>query len=773
MPAGTATATQKAGDCHKNQCDGAGKVVEVVDDSDPPSDDKECTTDSCISGVPSHTAKAVGTSCGAGQVCDLAGNCVGCNQPIDCGTDTACKKFSCNAGVCNTTFPAAGTPVGAQVSGDCHKSQCDGAGAVVNAVDDTDVPDDGKTCTVDACSAGVPSHVAKAAGTPCGTNQTCDAAGNCIACTKASDCGTDTACKTFSCDAGICNVTFAAVGTPVGVQVAGDCRRIQCDGAGTIVDAIDDTDASSDGKECTVDSCMSGVPVHIAKPAGVACGNNQVCDLAGNCVGCNQPSDCGADTACKTFSCNGGTCSVSFTSAGTAAGLQVGGDCHKSQCDGAGAIVNAVDDTDVPVDDNNPCTVESCSGGTPQHVIKAGMPVGMQVVGDCHRKQCDASGAIANVVDDTDVPAKDGNTCTTETCANGVPLLPNAPSGTKCDYDGGGICNGNGQCMGAFTIVRVGGNSSANTAAVSLDTYVWSNPPPASPAPLYTHPLPTNGAAGTTTANPLTLSASAPSEGGLSRSGDGRYLTLAGYAVPPGSSSTSAPRVVARVDTFGLVNTTTSLGTNVFAGSTIRGATSVDGSGFWASGNGNNGSGGVWYAPLGAPVVSQILTNPNNARMVNVFKGQLYGSASASPFTGVFTIRTANSSLPTLPATATMLPGSSAANAYGFMLLDESAAVAGVDTLYVTSDSSVQRWAFDGASWSLTTTYAIPAATLGVTGWVSKGTGVTLIVTTFSAAYSLVIPTPGAAATANLFVSAATGTSFRGVALAPVSGPEQ
>src|SRR5262249_49150238 len=52
--AGTPVASQTAGDCHRNDCDGAGNIVSDVDNSDVPNDSNACTTDICTAGVPSH-----------------------------------------------------------------------------------------------------------------------------------------------------------------------------------------------------------------------------------------------------------------------------------------------------------------------------------------------------------------------------------------------------------------------------------------------------------------------------------------------------------------------------------------------------------------------------------------------------------------------------------------------------------------------------------------------------------------------------------------------
>jgi hypothetical protein len=77
-PAGTPVPAQQAGDCQRNQCDGAGQVQSVADDAGLPVDGNQCTADLCSAGVPVNSNLATGTSCaqGGGSSCDGAGKCV-------------------------------------------------------------------------------------------------------------------------------------------------------------------------------------------------------------------------------------------------------------------------------------------------------------------------------------------------------------------------------------------------------------------------------------------------------------------------------------------------------------------------------------------------------------------------------------------------------------------------------------------------------------------------------------------------------------------------
>jgi hypothetical protein len=410
--------------------------------------------------------------------------------------------------------------------------------------------------------------------------------------------------------------------------------------------------------------------------------------------------------------------------------------------------------------------------------VGAGTPTSTQVPGDCHTNECDGAGHIASVVDATDVPAST-NTCAPGVCNNGTPATADAAQGTACAQDGGVLCDGQGTCTQTFTVVRVGaigGTAPASgiAAPVFLDTYY----PIAGSSPVSSVALPTAVAGAN---QPLTLSESATSEGGISRSVDGHYLTLAGYATTPGNAASGGTeaRVIARVDDTGTVDTSTTLASTAFGGNNVRGATSVDGSAFWVTGTstGTGNLGGVWYVPFGATAGgTQIEAAPNNSRRVRIFGGQLYGSSASSPFIALFTV---GAGLPTTaPTTGTVLPGmigmpptgtaSPTPNMYDFLLLDLESSVSGLDTLFLADDSDgVERWTFNGTTWTEDTTFTVlTSPCIGLTGWVTS-TGVTLIITTQAGSIErIVVPSAGSPA-ATLLVTAATNTVYRSVTLAP------
>jgi hypothetical protein len=76
--AGTDVMAQTAGDCHVNECNGAGGVTTSVDDADVPVDASDCTANVCTAGAASNPLLPQGTACaqGGGSVCTAAGQCV-------------------------------------------------------------------------------------------------------------------------------------------------------------------------------------------------------------------------------------------------------------------------------------------------------------------------------------------------------------------------------------------------------------------------------------------------------------------------------------------------------------------------------------------------------------------------------------------------------------------------------------------------------------------------------------------------------------------------
>lgn len=265
-----------------------------------------------------------------------------------------------------------------------------------------------------------------------GGSQTCNVAEDCPA--------TESACVARVCDDGVCEEVALPSGTLLGMQTNGDCAVATCDGAGTATTTVDDTDVPDDAAECTDDVCTDGVPSNPPKAAGSACGDDLVCDGAGQCTGCGTPDACpGRDDDCQSRTCERGVCGLAYAAAGTPTIAQTAGDCRETQCDGSGGTTSAVLDTDTP-NDNNDCTIDGCSSGTPTStdVVTGGTCDDAGIV-------CDGMGSCVAC----NLPADCGVTtaCRTYSCAAHTCSFVNAASGTTCAFDGGSKCDGNGACV--------------------------------------------------------------------------------------------------------------------------------------------------------------------------------------------------------------------------------------------------------------------------------------------------------------------------------------
>jgi hypothetical protein len=185
----------------------------------------------------------------------------------------------------------------------------------------------------------------------------------------------------------------------------------------------------------------------------------------------------------------------------------------------------------------------------------------------------------------------------------------------------------------------------------------------------------------------LTQTGNATTEGSLSRSADGRYLTLVGYDAPsstPNVPTTSFARVIGRVDQSGNVAYST---TGDYSAQGVNSAASADGGQVWVG----NDTGVRSFAFGGA---SGTAVAGDTTRVLHVFDGQLYGSQAGTIF------RT-NDPLPSGTSGITALPGVSTNSAMGFVLLDRDASVAGVDTLYVADQNGgLRKFSFDGSTWT-------------------------------------------------------------------------
>lgn len=259
----------------------------------------------------------------------------------------------------------------------------------------------------------------------------------------------------------------------------------------------------------------------------------------------------------------------------------------------------------------------------------------------------------------------------------------------------------------------------STTAAVSLREFTPGG------APVQTIALP-NGGPGTQ----FVGVGSTTTEGTLSISPDGRWIGFGGYDTGTGQSSPASGTTVSRV--AGILNTTTGTfslnpmgaGLRTSSGAAIRGVATNDGNNIWAIGS----SQGLVYGSVAGgagsfgTISSGIATNYN---AISVFSGtstNLFATTtqSTNPRLGTF----GPSALPTGTASSfTVLPGlPSAGTAFaGFVLLDVSSSIPGLDTLYVADASATAAGGILKYTLGLSGTWAQAGQISGTSGVQLRG----------------------------------------------------
>lgn len=245
--------------------------------------------------------------------------------------------------------------------------------------------------------------------------------------------------------------------------------------------------------------------------------------------------------------------------------------------------------------------------------------------------------------------------------------------------------------QGRLVVLRVGAGTSAlsnSSTAVFLQEF---NPNSAGGASTYTVTVPT------ATADSLTMSGSATSEGNINLSEDGSLIYLAGYsrttgvASIAGTTSASAPRAVATVNAsgaFSKVATTTS-----FSGNNIRSAVG-SGAGHYAAGA---TTGQVRVSSGAGTVVSSTVTN---SRVLLIYNGDIYFS-TGSGTRGIYRVTGKPTNTGNTATNVINTGGSSSPYGFSFSPDGKVCYIADEDNTGGSTVSGIRKWTFDGTNWNL------------------------------------------------------------------------
>ncbi|MCW2798794.1 MAG: hypothetical protein JWQ70_266 [Aeromicrobium sp.] len=315
--------------------------------------------------------------------------------------------------------------------------------------------------------------------------------------------------------------------------------------------------------------------------------------------------------------------------------------------------------------------------------------------------------------------------------------------------------------------------------------------------------LPTADAAGV---NAFALSGNSNGNGALSLSANGNYLSVAGYhqtptsptGDPKGTTAAVIQRMVARVSSSAVVDTTTLIPSPGLSKSAPRAAASNDGSAFYVSGNGGSDSpnSGVIRVNLGGGGKVAIAdTNQKNLRQVQIAGGSLYATTEKGALFGLGKIGTGlpavASAASSLAVTTTNVGGTTPPQSDfivpdAFVMLHtgvNSASSTVIDTAYVVIDTDtgngisgeIRKYtSSNGTTWTKAATVVagdypfltgrVNAAGTGVQLFATKGSGDTNSVVEIDDSTLTGVFTPG---TESTVANAAAGHAFRGVALPP------
>jgi hypothetical protein len=318
---------------------------------------------------------------------------------------------------------------------------------------------------------------------------------------------------------------------------------------------------------------------------------------------------------------------------------------------------------------------------------------------------------------------------------------------------------------GTLTVVKLGnGTETLGNAGNTVSLIDFS----LSGSPLYTLTLPNTT---------LVMSGTSSSEGSLSRSANGNYLTLAGYrgqTLPyagslPNVSASTVNRGVVQVDISGSYTSPT-YSTTRFGGSTGTSgnfrSVVTDGNGvnWWGVGTASStSSSGTLLLNTPGPSTTMINAGPS-PRVANIFNNSLFYSTS----TGIFTYN----GLPTTTSTPTQIITTTGVSPYDFAINAAGNVAYIADSTLATG--GIQKWTYNGSTWSYA--YTVGAGR-GINGLAWDGYSSTLFGTTTEASNNALVRLidggVGSLSTSDIeLATAGANQIFKGLDFGPGAIPE-
>lgn len=308
-------------DCLTPACVG-GALMQIPDDADLPDDGNICTKDLCTNGVPSNTFEDTTFKCGASQICNGKGLCVGCVMSDQCVNPGTCKSVTCDMGVCKNFD----NPAGAGCNGN---KVCDGGGSCVECVNDG-MCNGAKICINNGCSSSCNTGVKD------GTETDTDCGGLCQA-----NCGIGKGCKSGNdCISGLCTSQKCAVPGPTCFDnmMNGTESDTDCGGSCALKCAIGGK--CNSGLDCASTVCTVGGLCAAPAPTcmdGATNGMETDTDCGGpTCAPCGNSKTCGGNPDCLSVSCVNTTCAPTPCSDGLKNGAETSIDCGGTTCSRCG-----------------------------------------------------------------------------------------------------------------------------------------------------------------------------------------------------------------------------------------------------------------------------------------------------------------------------------------------------------------------------------------------------------------------------------------------------